>query len=159
MSIFHELKDKYPHQQLWEDDMFFCLLDGFPVSPGHALVIPQREVQSVLDLSPEEWTRLHDAVKTTIEKLASADLVTIYSQMQGSTDNDKAQAYLQDAIAYIQQNGYSPDAYNHGINDGIAAGRTVHHLHWHVIPRFEGDVEDPRGGVRYIFPEKGNYKK
>lgn len=52
-----------------------------------------------------------------------------------------------------------PDAYNFGINDGEAAGRTVDHLHIHLIPRYFGDVEDPRGGVRHIIPGMGNYMK
>lgn len=52
---------------------------------------------------------------------------------------------------------YSPDAYNIGINDGIEAGRTVHHVHIHIIPRHKGDVENPRGGVRHIIPGKGDY--
>jgi diadenosine tetraphosphate (Ap4A) HIT family hydrolase len=47
---------------------------------------------------------------------------------------------------------YKPDAYTIGINDGRAAGRTVDHLHIHLIPRYAGDVEDPRGGVRQILP-------
>jgi diadenosine tetraphosphate (Ap4A) HIT family hydrolase len=50
-----------------------------------------------------------------------------------------------------------PDGFNIGINDGEAAGRTIHHLHIHLIPRFKGDVPNPRGGVRYVVPEKGNY--
>ena len=52
---------------------------------------------------------------------------------------------------------YSPDAYNIGINDGIAAGQTVPHLHIHLIPRYNGDVEDPRGGIRWIVPDKADY--
>jgi diadenosine tetraphosphate (Ap4A) HIT family hydrolase len=52
---------------------------------------------------------------------------------------------------------YSPDGYNIGINDGEAAGQTVMHLHVHLIPRYKGDTEDPRGGVRWIFPEKAKY--
>jgi len=52
---------------------------------------------------------------------------------------------------------FSPDAYNIGVNDGEAAGRTIHHLHIHIIPRYTGDVENPRGGVRHIIPGKGNY--
>ncbi len=52
---------------------------------------------------------------------------------------------------------FSPDGYNMGINDGIAAGQTVMHLHIHLIPRYKGDTEDPRGGVRWIFPEKARY--
>lgn len=50
-----------------------------------------------------------------------------------------------------------PHGYNVGFNAGIAAGQTVMHVHLHVIPRFHGDVEDPRGGVRYVIPEKANY--
>jgi len=45
---------------------------------------------------------------------------------------------------------YKPDGYNIGINVGEDAGQTVFHLHVHVIPRYRGDVEDPRGGVRNI---------
>jgi len=52
---------------------------------------------------------------------------------------------------------FSPQAYNIGINDGIAAGQTVAHLHVHLIPRYEGDMKDPRGGVRGVIPEKQKY--
>ena len=50
-----------------------------------------------------------------------------------------------------------PDGYNVGFNAGVAAGQTVMHLHVHVIPRFLGDMDDPRGGVRHVIPSKGNY--
>lgn len=52
---------------------------------------------------------------------------------------------------------FSPQGYNIGINDGAAAGQTVPHLHLHLIPRFEGDLPDPRGGVRWVIPEKAKY--
>jgi diadenosine tetraphosphate (Ap4A) HIT family hydrolase len=52
---------------------------------------------------------------------------------------------------------FSPDAYNIGINDGPAAGQTVRHLHIHLIPRYEGDIVDPRGGVRWVIPDKAVY--
>jgi len=52
---------------------------------------------------------------------------------------------------------YAPAAFNIGINDGAAAGQTVMHLHIHLIPRYVGDKPDPRGGVRWIFPEKADY--
>jgi len=52
-----------------------------------------------------------------------------------------------------------PDGYNVGFNAGDSAGQTVNHLHVHVIPRYTGDVEDPRGGVRFVIPEKANYLK
>ena len=50
-----------------------------------------------------------------------------------------------------------PDGYNVGFNCGSAAGQTVPHVHVHVIPRYVGDMPDPRGGVRHVIPEKGNY--
>ena len=50
-----------------------------------------------------------------------------------------------------------PDAYNVGLNDGPAAGQTVPHCHVHLIPRYAGDVEDPRGGVRWVVPRKAKY--
>ena len=52
---------------------------------------------------------------------------------------------------------FSSDGYNIGINDGAAAGQTVPHLHIHLIPRYTGDCPDPRGGVRWIVPEKADY--
>jgi superfamily II DNA or RNA helicase/diadenosine tetraphosphate (Ap4A) HIT family hydrolase len=50
-----------------------------------------------------------------------------------------------------------PDGYNVGFNAGPAAGQTVPHLHVHVIPRYAGDMDDPRGGVRHVIPSRGNY--
>ena len=47
--------------------------------------------------------------------------------------------------------------FNIGINDGEAAGQTVMHLHIHLIPRYAGDMSDPRGGIRWIFPDKAIY--
>ncbi|MBB1073315.1 HIT family protein [Rhodoferax sp. 4810] len=52
---------------------------------------------------------------------------------------------------------HRPDGYNIGINDGAAAGQTVPHLHIHLIPRYAGDVPDPRGGVRWVIPGKAVY--
>lgn len=52
---------------------------------------------------------------------------------------------------------FHPDGYNIGINDGSAAGQTVPHLHIHLIPRYAGDQPDPRGGVRWVIPEKAKY--
>lgn len=50
-----------------------------------------------------------------------------------------------------------PDGYNVGFNAGAAAGQTVMHVHVHVIPRYRGDMDDPRGGVRNAIPSRGNY--
>jgi len=50
-----------------------------------------------------------------------------------------------------------PDGFTIGVNDGVAAGQTVMHAHVHVIPRRQGDVADPRGGVRWVVPTKAAY--
>lgn len=52
---------------------------------------------------------------------------------------------------------YAPAAYNLGVNDGPEAGQTVPHLHVHLIPRYPGDSVDPRGGIRWILPERASY--
>jgi diadenosine tetraphosphate (Ap4A) HIT family hydrolase len=50
-----------------------------------------------------------------------------------------------------------PDGYNIGINVGVAAGQTVAHAHLHVIPRYQGDVADARGGIRWVIPARAVY--
>nr|WP_018249044.1 HIT family protein [Orenia marismortui] len=47
---------------------------------------------------------------------------------------------------------YSPDGYNIGVNVGETAGQTIMHLHIHIIPRYKGDIENPRGGIRKLMP-------
>lgn len=50
-----------------------------------------------------------------------------------------------------------PEGFNLGVNDGPVAGQTMPQFHWHVIPRRTGDVVDPRGGVRWVIPDKARY--
>lgn len=107
-----------------DDGLVFVLRDGFPVSPGHVLVIPHRHVGSFFDTTPEERRAILDALELA----------------KRAVDDD-----------------HHPDGWNIGINDGVAAGQTVPHLHVHLIPRYAGDRPDPRGGVRWILPEKADY--
>lgn len=65
-------------------------------------------------------------------------------------------ALLDQAKALLARD-YQPQGYNIGVNDGPAAGQTVPHLHIHLIPRYSSDVMDPRGGVRWVIPEKAKY--
>lgn len=107
-----------------ENPHAFWIYDGFPVSPGHSLIIPKRHVGSFFEATSEE-------------RLAMLELL------------DKAK------VAVTEER--SPDAFNIGINDGAAAGQTVPHLHLHLIPRYNGDVADARGGVRWVIPDKADY--
>lgn len=121
MSVF---LDRPARDHVARNALAFAIRDGFPVSPGHTLVIPFREVATWFDATREE-------------QLAILELI------------DVVKAQLDAELA--------PAGYNVGFNAGAAAGQTVMHLHVHVIPRFEGDVADPRGGVRHVMPGKGNY--
>lgn len=75
-----------------------------------------------------------------------------------ATDEERSELLaLLDSSRLALIRRYRPSGFNVGINDGSAAGQTVMHLHIHLIPRYLGDKPDPRGGVRWIFPEKADY--
>ncbi len=62
-----------------------------------------------------------------------------------------------DIAKEIIQQEFKPDGYNIGMNCGAPAGQTVFHFHCHIIPRYLGDMENPKGGIRHCIPGKGNY--
>ncbi len=65
--------------------------------------------------------------------------------------------FLVNLVKEELQKTHNPDGFNVGINSGTAAGQTVPHCHIHIIPRYNGDMENPRGGVRGVIPEKQSY--
>lgn len=74
-----------------------------------------------------------------------------------SEDEIGAILSLSKQVKKVIDRKYSPDAYTIGINDGAVAGQTIPHCHIHLIPRYTGDAENPRGGIRHIIPGKGDY--
>ena len=74
-----------------------------------------------------------------------------------SLEEQKDCIELLNRVKLIVQEKYNPDGFNVGININEAAGQTVPHVHIHLIPRYEEDVEEPRGGVRGVVPRKRNY--
>jgi diadenosine tetraphosphate (Ap4A) HIT family hydrolase len=109
---------------LAENALAAAFLDGFPVSPGHALIVSRRHVANLFDLNAEEQQALWSLLPLVKESIDPK---------------------------------YKPTAYNVGVNVGADAGQTVGHVHVHVIPRYSGDVADPRGGVRWVIPERAPY--
>ncbi|NJD37158.1 MAG: HIT family protein [Geobacter sp.] len=81
----------------------------------------------------------------------------IASLFEATTEEQAALLNLLGLARQQLLNELVPDGFNIGINDGTAAGQTVMHLHIHLIPRYNGDQPDPRGGVRWIFPDKAAY--
>ncbi|TFZ03369.1 HIT family protein [Ramlibacter rhizophilus] len=82
------------------------------------------------------------------------------ARFQELTDNERSR--LMHWMAWSTDHLYStlqpkPDGINFGLNDGEAAGQTVGQLHFHMIPRYRGDAPDPRGGVRFVLPERARY--
>ncbi len=74
-----------------------------------------------------------------------------------TVEERQAMLELLDEAKAILDKAHAPDGYNIGLNNGAAAGQTVMHVHMHLIPRYKNDTADPRGGVRWIFPEKAQY--
>lgn len=66
-------------------------------------------------------------------------------------------ALINQKIVETSQQDKKITGWNTGFNLGESAGQTVPHIHCHLIPRRKGDCKDPRGGIRWIFPEKANY--
>jgi diadenosine tetraphosphate (Ap4A) HIT family hydrolase len=73
-----------------------------------------------------------------------------------TAERDALLALLDEAKRELDESK-RPDGYNIGVNDGAPAGQTILHLHIHLIPRYIGDRADPRGGIRWIMPEKADY--
>lgn len=109
---------------LLETATAYAILDKFPVSKGHTLIIPKKHEPDYFKLSFKEqsacWFMLNKAKEILIERL-------------------------------------KPDGFNIGININESAGQTIPHIHIHLIPRYRGDVPEPRGGVRGVIPEKKEY--
>lgn len=78
---------------------------------------------------------------------------------QATADERTDLMTLVDEVRTAIEARHRPDGFNVGFNAGLAAGQTINHLHIHVIPRYRGDVPDPRGGIRRAIPAKGNYLK
>jgi diadenosine tetraphosphate (Ap4A) HIT family hydrolase len=74
--------------------------------------------------------------------------------------SDKERAHLPHVIFTTRQmidSRYQPQGNNMGMNCGQAAGQTIVHFHCHIIPRYNGDTPNPRGGIRQCIPRKGDY--
>ncbi|CUJ83844.1 AP-4-A phosphorylase [Ruegeria denitrificans] len=108
-----------------ENELCYAILDGFPVTPLHTLVIPKRHVSDYFDLFQPEL----NAMRRMLEEMRSD----------------------------ILNKDCSVSGFNVGINAGEAAGQTIFHCHVHLIPRRDGDMPNPRGGVRGVIPRKQSY--
>ena len=142
---------------IYEDEYFFAQFDKFPITPGHTEVIPKRHIASLFELSKKEWSHLYTAIKETINVIEDTDVEKQYNNFIKNPLNEKSVIFCEKMLKHNFLTK-KPDAYNIGINEGEVAGRTISHLHIHIIPRFKGDVKNPIGGIRNIIPGMGDYK-
>ncbi len=105
-------------------DWTLTIRDGFPVSPGHTLIITRRHVPTFFELNERELVAISAAIQKAKQGL---------------------------------EQEFQPDGYNIGVNNGEWAGQSIPHLHVHLIPRYRGDVENPKGGVRWVLPQTADY--
>jgi diadenosine tetraphosphate (Ap4A) HIT family hydrolase len=109
-----------------ENRLAVAILDKYPVTAQHMLVVPKRHTPTYFEL--------------------------------GRPEINACNLLLEEAKARIEKADSAVVGFNIGMNAGRAAGQTVLHCHIHLIPRREGDVVDPAGGVRHVIPGKGNYR-
>lgn len=119
-------KDGVERDLIVESATAFSIFDKYPVSDGHALIIPKRVIADYFGLSLK---------------------------------HQKACWIMVNKVKEVLVKEFNPEGFNIGINVSEVAGQTVPHVHIHLIPRYNNDVKDPRGGIRNVIPEKGNYLK
>ena len=134
-----------------ETDLWRARWDMYPATPGHVEILPKRHVQYIEELSDDELNAMMWFARYVMGQVRGADLIGLYTTLLESSNADN-HPLLSSALLAAQYHGRQPDAFNLGINDGPIAGQSVHHLHLHLMPRWEGDVANPKGGVRNLFP-------
>jgi histidine triad (HIT) family protein len=144
---------------IFENRSFVGIFDTNPVNPGHALLIPRRHVVSIFDLNEAEQADYFDALRGIKSVIETTDLADLYRNM---LNRDYLKDRPKDHIETVLQLpflGNKPDAYTVGNNDGAAAGRSIHHVHVILLPRYSGDVDNPRGGIRNVIPSRAKYQR
>lgn len=103
------------------------------------------------------WKAIYDEFPVSPGHTLIVSQAHVFSWFDLSHDVQESALELINLVKEILDEKFHPDGYNIGINVGEAAGQSVPHCHIHIIPRYNGDVENPRGGVRGVIPSKQNY--
>lgn len=125
------MKDSCPFCNIQENIQYeaenaFAVLDKYPVTKYHTLIIPKRHVESYFEL-------------TDVEHMDCIDLINVVKVILCKLDE-------------------TITGFNFGVNAGKDAGQTIFHCHIHLIPRRKNDTENPRGGIRQIIANKGDWQ-
>lgn len=118
----HDLPCPFCDKFALQNETWIADWDPTPVGLGHMKLMPRQHGADLFNLTPREELDFWELLRRTKKYLDSS------------------------------MGKHKPDGYNLGINWGDAAGQTIAHLHVHLIPRYKGDVENPRGGIRNFMP-------
>jgi len=144
---------------IFENRSFISIFDTSPVNPGHALIIPKRHTASIFNLNEMEEADYFSAIKGVKRVIEKTDMIDLYQNMINMVSEQGRPKDLIEAILHLPFITNKPDAYTIGNNDGREAGRSIDHLHVILLPRYKGDVENPKGGIRNIIPSRANYQR
>ncbi|HUD11541.1 MAG TPA: HIT family protein [Candidatus Saccharimonadia bacterium] len=123
------------------DGLFVAMWTSLPVSPGHTLVIPKRHIGRFRDMNETEMHGIASFVAAVKTKVELANLKHACDGLDVISEESKRR--IEQALDILKMQDYHPPvAFNDGINDGKAAGQEVAHLHWHILPRWEGSDGD-----------------
>ncbi|MFB6100862.1 MAG: HIT family protein [Candidatus Nanohalobium sp.] len=151
--IFCSLEKGVERNVVFKSENFRIVLDQFPLNFGHCLIIPKSHVDQLEDLSDEEFLELKQMISKAKKLIENHDLRERYRENLKDPVSEKSADFTEQVI---DQEG-NPEGFNIGVNSNRVAGRTIDHLHIQVIPRYEGDVENPEGGIRNVIPRKADY--
>ena len=137
-SDLREVRDSYKHI---EDGCLFCEIPEERIIAENELAYVIRDGYPVTELHTLIIPKRH---------------VASYFEL-GQAEINAINQLIIDAKAEIEKADDTVTGFNIGINNGESAGQTIFHCHIHLIPRRDGDIEDPRGGIRHVIPGKGFY--
>lgn len=120
-DLFCDRETPSSHRIIAENDLAYTRWDNIPAAKGHAQIVPKRHVVSVFDLTPEE-------------------VLAMYS----------LRAEVRAAVLEEFGDLYDGNNFTIGYNEGELAGRSIDHVHEHMIPRRKGDTSKVVGGVRRV---------
>ena len=123
-------------------DCLFCKIEKSKIVSENDFFIVVRDNYPVTELHTLIISKRHTASYFELEDSEKISLIKTLDKQKN----------------LLLQNDSTIKGFNIGINDGVEAGQTIMHFHTHLIPRRTGDVQNPRGGVRGVIPEKQNYE-
>ncbi len=158
MSSCYFCSGLFVKQTLFDHPQFWVMWDAHPVTPGHVLILPKEHMLSLTDLPPEEWGQLASITREIVATLKHSNLTKVYQELKLLELTPRSGEFIDRALATLRTAPAWSGDFNFGVNNGVLAGRSINHLLFHFIPRFEGDVPEINGGLRSIIAYQANYQ-